>query len=315
MVKNKNLFTRLKALPFKIETLYDRLLWRQRTNDIKESKVLMGKMMSYLNTQKTSINNLSEVEFQVFSQWGDDGIIQFLINKLEIPHHTFIEFGVENYKESNTRFLVINDNWTGLVIDGSDDNINYIKSDSLSWAYELHAISSFITAENINQLISQFLKHGYDKEIGILSIDIDGNDYWVWKAIEVIDPVIVIVEYNSLLGADKSLTIPYDPNFIRNTKYNLMYWGVSIPALCNLANEKGYAFIGCNSAGNNAYFVRREKLNNVIKESSIKDGFVLSKFREILIEKNMYRPIGNERMQYLKGLSFLNIKTNTIEQF
>jgi hypothetical protein len=265
--------------------------------------------------QKSSINNLSEVEFQVFSQWGDDGIIQFLINKLDITHHTFIEFGVENYKESNTRFLLINNNWSGLVIDGSPENIQYIKTDTLSWGYELHAISSFITAENINELITQFLQKGYHKEIGILSIDIDGNDYWVWKAIEVVEPVIVIVEYNSLLGAEKSLTIPYDPSFVRNTKYNMMYWGVSIPALCNLANEKGYAFVGCNSSGNNAYFVRRDKLNNVIKECSIKEGFVLSKFREILIEENMYRPTGAERMEYLKGLSFVNIETNTTEQF
>src|SRR5882762_7163690 len=76
-------------------------------NDLKNHKVNLGQIQSHLNSQKEFINDLSEVEFQVFSQWGDDGIIQYLINKIEIPNKTFIEFGVENYKESNTRFLLI----------------------------------------------------------------------------------------------------------------------------------------------------------------------------------------------------------------
>src|SRR5687768_12224968 len=89
------------------------------SNDLKSPKVNLGQIQTALNNQKQSIKNLDEVEFQVFSQWGDDGIIQYLVNKLDIPNKTFIEFGVEDYKESNTRFLLISNNWSGYVIDGS----------------------------------------------------------------------------------------------------------------------------------------------------------------------------------------------------
>src|ERR1700722_4481629 len=100
----------------------DELYYLQR-NDLKSPKVNLGQIQARLNTQLEEISSLQDVEFQVFSQWGDDGIIQYLIGNIDIRHKTFIEFGVENYRESNTRFLLINNNWSGLVIDGSKENI------------------------------------------------------------------------------------------------------------------------------------------------------------------------------------------------
>ena len=90
---------------------------------------------------------LSDHEFKVFSQWGEDGIIQFLLRKLELSQNTFIEFGVETYREANTRFLLMHDNWSGLVIDGSKSNINDIVSQSIYWRYSLNAIQSNIQSE------------------------------------------------------------------------------------------------------------------------------------------------------------------------
>src|SRR3982751_789327 len=119
------------------------LLERQTYNYLKRPKLNLGRIQSYFNSQKQSIKDLSEVEFQVFSQWGDDGIIQYLVNKISIPNKTFIEFGVENYRESNTRFLLVNNNWSGYVIDGSEENVRYIKNDLVSWACELYAEASF----------------------------------------------------------------------------------------------------------------------------------------------------------------------------
>src|SRR6266571_7871498 len=97
--------------------------------------------------------NIDEAEFRVFSQWGEDGIIQYLVNHIQLERKLFIEFGVENYTESNTRFLLINNNWSGLVIDGCDENINYIKNDAIYWSNNLKAEHSFITNDNINDLI------------------------------------------------------------------------------------------------------------------------------------------------------------------
>src|SRR5438093_10377535 len=100
--------------------------------DLKNPKVLQGRILANLNNHIfKSINKLSDVEFQVYSQFGDDGVIQWLIHQIEIPCKTFIEFGVENYTESNTRFLLVNNNWQGLVIDGSQENINFIKNDRI----------------------------------------------------------------------------------------------------------------------------------------------------------------------------------------
>ena len=99
--------------------------------NIKSPKINLGRIQATLNSQKNRIENLSEVEFQVFSQFGDDGIIQYLVDKLPIKNKTFIEFGVEDYKESNTRFLLINNGWSGFVMDGDEKNVQQICSGQL----------------------------------------------------------------------------------------------------------------------------------------------------------------------------------------
>jgi hypothetical protein len=282
-------------------------------NDLKSPKVNLGQIQTFLNNQRSSITSLHEVEFQVFSQWGDDGIIQYLINKVDIPNKTFIEFGVENYRESNTRFLLINNNWSGLVIDGSKTNIDYIKKDIVSWAFDIHAEHAFITKENINNIISKFLNKGYNSEIGILSIDIDGNDFWIWKEIDVVKPIIVITEYNAVFGNEKSWTIPYKDDFYRlDYSKSYQYWGASLKAFYDLADKKGYYFVGCNSNGNNAYFIRKDKIGNYLKPINYKEGFIQSKFREY-INENGERVGGNERVNLIKGMEIFNLETNKLE--
>ena len=165
-------------------------------------KLAIGKLLLKRNKLK-KIEKIEDIEFKIFSQFGDDGIIQFLIDKLVIDYEyqNFIEFGVEDYSEANTKFLLLNNNWSGLILDSSNENIENIKKKNFFWKFELEAIKSFITKENINSIITN--SNINRKKIGILSIDIDGNDYWVWKEINVIDPLIVIVEYNSTFGFEK----------------------------------------------------------------------------------------------------------------
>ena len=114
-------------------------------------KILPANILARLNkaNEQQIIQNIQLAEFKVFSQWGDDGIIQFLVDYLDIRHKTFIEFGVQNYTEANTRFLLVNNNWAGLIMDGSEENINYIKKDDIYWQHELTAVPVFITTENI----------------------------------------------------------------------------------------------------------------------------------------------------------------------
>ena len=221
----------------------------------------------------------AEVEFSVFSQFGDDGIIQYVLHRLNLPanERRFVEFGVETYKEANTRFLLVNNNWSGLVLDGSEANIQVIRAEDIYWRHELTAVQSFITVENINELLRQ---NGATGRIGLLSVDIDGNDYWVWEKISVVDPALVIVEYNGVFGAVDPVTIPYQPDFVRNkAHFSNLYGGASLPALCHLAQQKGYRWIGCNSAGNNAYFVR-ENDAHLFVETVLPRDFVAARFRE-----------------------------------
>jgi hypothetical protein len=240
-------------------------------------KALAARSLINQLKQHGPYDSLHEAEFKVYSQFGDDGIIQYLIHHAEVESHIFIEFGVENYTESNTRFLLTNNNWRGLVIDADAGDIEYIRRDSIYWRHDLTAVHSFVNRDNINDLIAG---HGFAGDVGLLSIDIDGNDYWVWKAIEAVKPAIVVVEYNSVFGRRHAITIPYAPDFNRTEAHSSnLFWGASLKALTMLATEKGYAFVGCNSNGNNAYFVRRDKAGR-IKEQSLETGYVESRFRE-----------------------------------
>ena len=225
----------------------------------------------------SNVTSLPKAEFQVFSQWGEDGIIELLRNKIEVTTKSFVEFGVQDYRESNTRYLLVNDNWSGLVIDGSLENIEYIKKDPIYWKYNLKAECAFITKENINHLLE---KSGVGGEVGLLSIDIDGNDYWVWQSIDAVNPSIVVCEYNSLWGPTRSVTTPYDASFVRTQKhYSDLYYGASIKALSELGLSKGYSLVGSNSAGNNAFFVRRDLLGDLLPIAP-EEAWVKSNFRE-----------------------------------
>jgi hypothetical protein len=218
-------------------------------------------------------STIREAEFTCYSQNGEDGMIQWLIARVPIADPTFVEFGVGDYRESNTRFLLEHDNWRGLILDQGDAHAQMIARSDLSWKFAIRARTAFITRENINELLSDV-----DDDLGLLSIDIDGNDYWVLDAITAVHPRIVIVEYNSVLGYSRPVAVPYDPTFDRSVAhYTWIYSGASIAAFCHWADRAGYRFIGSNSSGNNAFLVRNDVVGN-IPAMSAESGWVKSRF-------------------------------------
>lgn len=224
--------------------------------------------------------DLASQEFKVFSQNGEDGIIQHLVRRVAIPRRVFVEFGVEDYREANTRFLAVNDGWSGLVLDSDPENVRAIREHPDNWRLDVQAAQAFVTRENINELL---LEHGMSGEIGLLSIDIDGNDYWVLEAIDVISPAIVVVEYNFRFGADRAVVVPYDPHFDRAAAHpSRIYFGASLQALRVLARRKGYEFVGCNSFGVNAFFVRSDLMTDELAQLAANAGYVAGPFREAL---------------------------------
>lgn len=255
---------------------------------------------------------LEDVEFRVFSQWGDDGILQYIVSHIGDIPRTFVEFGVEDYAESNTRFLLMNNNWSGFIMDGSAEHMAGVTSAYYYWRHELVARPAFITAENINDLLA---KRPFP-DVGVLHIDVDGNDYWIWRAIDCIKPPVVIVEYNSVFGPDRPVTVPYDSAFNRTrAHFSNLYWGASLPALAHLATTKGYALIGSNSAGNNAYFIRSDCLNEFLPPAPVADAYRRSKYRESRDPDGALTYLaGDDRLRALHGLPVINVTTNTPEQ-
>ncbi|MFZ3060711.1 MAG: hypothetical protein WA102_13375 [Candidatus Methanoperedens sp.] len=279
-------------------------------SQLDDVKILTAKIMINHIKSYGIYENIHETEFKVFSQWGTDGIIQYLINNIEISEKKFIEFGVQYYTESNTRFLLINNNWKGLVIDGNKENIDYIKKDPIYWRRDLTGVHYFINKDNINNIISDSNFFG---EIGILSIDLDGNDYWIWECINVVDPIIVIIEYNSVFGYKHAITIPYNPTFDRTkAHYSNLFFGCSLKALCLLAEKKGYIFVGSDSSGNNAFFIRNDKIGN-IKSVSIESGYVKSKFRESRDIKGQLSYLSSDdRLESIEDMLVYDVEKNSL---
>jgi hypothetical protein len=240
----------------RIRRVYDRF------NALSERMTRVQEALGRIEARQVAqADDPAQAEFRVFSQWGEDGIIQHLVARVPIERRIFVEFGVENYVESNTRFLLTNNGWSGLVMDGSAQNIDYIRRDAIYWATNLKAEHAFITKDNINELLS---RNGIAGDIGLLSVDIDGNDYWVWEAIDTISPRIVICEYSSQFGPTAEVTTPYDPAFVRDkAHHSRIYYGASISALCSLASRKGYSLVASNAAGNNVFFVRNDLLGSM----------------------------------------------------
>ncbi len=278
-----------------------------------DSQLLLGRMASWEVRAKKTISSLQDVEFKVSSQWGEDGIVDWLIERADIPPaaHSFIELGVETYREANTRFLLQNRNWRGLIVDGSSAMVDAAKADGLYWKHDLTTQPAFITRENINELLS---RAGFTGEIGFLSIDLDGNDYWVWQAIEVVQPILCVCEYNAVFGNLHPISTPYDPQFQRGkAHFSNLYYGASIKSLCALALQKGYRFVGTTTAANDAFFVREDYAERFVDNSIQRIAASPSRIRESRdASGHLSYTGGRERLKLISTLPVSNTETGAI---
>ncbi|HTD39402.1 MAG TPA: hypothetical protein VK671_02190 [Mucilaginibacter sp.] len=214
----------------------------------------------FKNPKYASSKRLNKNEYQVFSQNGEDGIIQEIFNRIGYTNKYFIEFGVENGLECNSTNLLYKE-WNGLWIEGS---IKYCKQISERFkdmidGGRLKIYNDFITAENIELI---FDKANTPIEPDLLSIDIDYNDYYVWKAITKYKPRVVIIEYNSVFRPDTHFVVKYNPQRMWD---KTSYFGASLLALEKLGNEKGYCLVGCVFSGSNAFFVREDLVGDLFE--------------------------------------------------
>ena len=202
-----------------------------------------------------------------------------ILSNIGVKNFTFIEIGVQDSIECNSTNLLLNLNWIGAQFEGCKESYNdgkkFLKENGIK-NNQCKLLNEFINAENINSLIK---KTGIIGEIDFFSLDIDGNDYWVWKNINIIKPRLVVLEYNSSFGEDDPLTISYNPDFIWDNKNEKrFFYGASLKALEKLSKKKGYDLICVDSKGVNAFFVRKDLMrNSILRKMKSKDVFVYNK--------------------------------------
>ncbi len=259
----------------------DYLSQRRRLADNERSTSMLALYLLQQNTQEEeNANDINRHELRVYSQNGEDGILFFLFSLVGTTNRQFVEFGIGNGKQCNSANLSINFGWSGLLIEADKQKAAYAQfyyQQKIGDNSQVCVIPARVTKENINNMLTA---NGIAGNIDLLSIDIDGNDYWVWQAINIINPRIVVIEYNASLGKTESLTVAYDPDFDRFAKHPLgFYHGASLAALTKLAQEKGYILVGCDSTGTNAFFIREDVADDKITPISISDAFFPSIIR------------------------------------
>ena len=205
---------------------------------------------------------LSDMEFKVFSQFGEDGILSWLTRGFSLEHRTFVEIGVGSYAEANTRYLASRSRnpWRGFIFDCEPDHLDFGRHPE-SWKWSVFPVQATVRPDNVNELLGAA---GVSSEIGLLSLDIDGIDYWVWDALSATSPRIFVAEYNYVFGPSAAVTVPKAQSFdIRSAHSSRLYFGTSLQAMVSLSKSRGYTFVGATSAGVNAFFVRNDLLAEV----------------------------------------------------
>ena len=273
--------------------------------------ILIKKRNDYLNYK--SINDAEE---KFFSQNGEDGIIDFILEILSIKDPKFIEIGDEDYIEANTRLLYHIRNSQGLIVDQSID-INKLSKNLELWKGKLKVLKKSVTPENINEIINY---ENFNKDLDLFSIDIDGLDFWVIKELPTNFAKICIAEYNPLFGSDYEITVPNIENFDRtNYHYSNLCWGVSLKGLINLMNEKNFVFLGTNYFKNNAFFVNKDfeqLFKKVISEKNIGlKNYTNHKFQESRDKNgNLTYLSRKEQIKEIEDCYVININNSLTEK-
>ena len=221
------------------------------------AEILLRRSFPNVTAEKPSTAEPRLHEFSIYSQNGEDGILLHLFSTIGPTDCRFVEIGSGNGRECNTANLSLNFGWSGLLIDQDP-----LKVESARRFYRqllrtksngVQVFQETVTADNVNGLIS---KAGFRGAMDLLSIDLDGNDYWIWKSISVVRPRVLVIEYNASLGPERSITVPYNPRFnCFHAHPSGFYHGASLAALENLGRSQDYLLVGCDSRGVNAFFV------------------------------------------------------------
>jgi hypothetical protein len=242
---------------------------------------------------------LRTMEFKVHSQNGEDGLLLHLFSKIGTTDRRLVEIGIGDGRECNAANLILNFGWSALLVDCDSSRVEAARR----FYYEERGVPQErgqiaecrVTAEYVDPLLEQ---HGMKGPIDLLSVDIVGNDYWVWKAIQAVEPRVVVIEYNASFGDSEPLIAVYAPAFDARSKHpSGWYHGASLVALAQLAERRGYALVGCDSAGVNSFFVRQELAEGKLPQTAPAEAYYPHRRR-------LRHASAREQLERLRGLEF-----------
>jgi hypothetical protein len=217
-------------------------------------------MLAYqrLAREGAGLPALEDTELRVYSQNGEDGILLYLFALLGFTDRRCLELCAGDGVSCNSANLIINHGFHGALFDGNEKAIasgeRFYKRCRDTRLFPPLLCKAWITRDNVNDLVRQA---GLEGPIDFFSLDMDGVDYWIWEALEVVQPRVVVVEFNNLWPGDACVTVPYREDFA--AQYHATgcdYAGASLGAFVKLAARKGYRLVGAQRYGFNAFFVR-----------------------------------------------------------
>lgn len=263
-----------KIIKIFIKPLFDEYL---TTLSRQDQILLFLKYREIVQAQEKGLD-FEQVGFNLYSHTYEDGILLYIFSLVGMTNKKCVDIGAGSIVGSTVANLIVNHGFKGLLIDGNAKNIQLVKKYYANHPetkyFPPQTVSAMITAENVNELLKENYFVG---EIDLLCLDIDGMDYWILKAIDVVSPQVIVVEYQDILGPDRAWTVPYKPDFnIHDYPVNRQannYCGASLRAFVNLNKRKGYRLVGCNKGGWNAFFVRDGVSDKYLPEVTVESCF------------------------------------------
>jgi hypothetical protein len=221
---------------------------------------------------------LTAGRFRLLSQNQEDGMLWSLFQQIGTTTKTFVELG-SGATGGNAAMLAGEFGWTGLMVEGDQGKVEYAGRRFP----RAKAVCAWITPETVNDLLE---RNGFAGEVDLLSVDVDGVDYWVWQAITVCSARLVMLEYNSMFGPDRAVTVPYDPKFNRRD-HRFCYYGASLSAMTQLSATKGYRLVAVEPTGVNAFFLRNDVAPEIPACDPAHVYRIPDKYNELIREKQL----------------------------
>jgi len=242
--------------------------------DSQVAQVLLKLQYRELARRKTDLPELADVEFRCYSQNGEDGILLYLFALVGTTNRKVVEICAGDGFECNAANLIINHGWRGLLVDGDADLVArgtaFYATCRNTWVSPPQLLQAWITSENVGQVVE---RSGFNGPIDLLSLDLDGNDYWIWKALDSVQPRVVVLEFNAACGPDACVAMSYRPDYRLDLTVQPYRCGASLGAFTKLARTRGYRLVGVQSRGINAFFVRVGLGEDVLPERSVRECY------------------------------------------